>query len=195
MQSTDSFVRIPTSLLVALMRSRLSGCQWRVLLWVIRNTYGWNRPWATFTWYRLAKTLDMNRSCALRAGKTLLAAKILGVQSGQVGIQVDSGLWDKRILVPQIDASRQLLMPGIDGASKQRKPMPPSNECGPAKQPRRCQGATLFRRAKDSSKDRLKTYKDRREYKTDDARQRQKGALGEPPASAAPIPGKYERLS
>src|SRR5579859_3545212 len=98
MHLNDSFVRIPTRLLDALLKARLSQTQGLVLLWVIRQTYGWNRPQTTFTWYRVAKELDLDRPTVYRSGKALVEARVLTVDGEHVGVQVDSKLWDPLIL-------------------------------------------------------------------------------------------------
>jgi len=192
------FVRISTGLLEALLRVRLSGTQWRILLWVVRHTYGWNREWTPFTWYRLAKELDMDRAAAFRAGNALIQAQLLMLKQRQLAVQMDDGLWDGRLYRPADDA-QQLWMPGINVARKQRRPLPGDNATVAGTQPKRCQEATLFRRAKDSSKDNLKTYKDRYWHKNDGERHpatatdhAERRLLA---GAAAPIPGKYDGLS
>ena len=77
MTGPDRFIRLPTDVLEALLRKRLSGAQWRIIFWVIRHTYGWNRPSTPFTWYRIAKELGMSRPALYRAGQALLAKGIL----------------------------------------------------------------------------------------------------------------------
>lgn len=186
MTGSERFVRVPTEVLEALLLKRLSGGHYRLLLWVIRNTYGWNRSSVPFTWYRIAQDLGMSRPALYRAGKTLVTAGILLMHEGQLGIQIGSG------------DGRQLPIPGLDVACEQRPPLPGSNVSIAGKQPKRCRQATLFRRAKDSSKDRSKTYKDRHGH---EGRERFPLAAREnterrPLAGAAkPIPGKYDGLS
>src|SRR5882672_6073138 len=90
---TERFVRLPTALLEALVRVRLSGSQWRIVLWVIRQTLGWNRSTTAFSWYRIARDLALDRGGLLRAGRMLLRSGILYSGGGQLGIQEDSTLW------------------------------------------------------------------------------------------------------
>jgi hypothetical protein len=54
-------------LLEALLQSRLSRTQYLIVLWSIRHTYGWNRRWVSFTWYRVAKDLHVDRALVFRA--------------------------------------------------------------------------------------------------------------------------------
>jgi hypothetical protein len=58
--------------LEALLSSRLTGVQLRIILWVIRHTAGWNRTLTPFSWYRIAKKIGGNRAVVWRAGRTLL---------------------------------------------------------------------------------------------------------------------------
>jgi phage replication O-like protein O len=194
--ASGAFVRLPTELLEKLLRLRLRGSEWNVLLWVVRQTYGWNRAWAPFTWYRIAKELGMDRSRTYRAGQALVARRLFTVQIGQIALQAESTAWASQGGTSPV-VSRPRFVPGSYGAARQRKTLPDNNASVANEQPKRCSQATLFRRAKDSSKDKLKTYKDR--TPTDDARHRL-GTMANtqrPPLAGAarPIPRKYARLS
>ena len=193
----DRFVRLSTELLEALVSSRLTGVELRIILWVIRHTAGWNRNVTPFTWYRIAKRLGGSRAVVWRAGRNLVKANILFLENRQLGIHKDFQ-WRLPRLTPTGDAAQQLWMPGMDVAWEQRRPLPGSNASVAAGQRTRCMEATLFRRAKDSSKDRLKTYKKPGPL-SDASRQRfQNGAFNEqrhPAGAARPIPRKYDSLS
>ena len=153
----NRFVRLSTDLLESLLRARLTGAQWRVLLWVIRYTDGWNRDWTSFTWYRMAKELDLNRAVTYRAGQALLKANILVSEEGRLAVQRAGDLWDAEVVSDRADAPRQLWIPEISVAQEQRPALPGNNASVAGRQRKRCQETTVFRRAKDSSKDRLKT--------------------------------------
>src|SRR5258708_39571922 len=116
----DRFVRLPTILLEALWRLRLTGAQWRVLLWVLRYTEGWNRARTPFTWYRMAKELDLGRPATYRAGLTLLRAEILILSEGLLAIQREDRLWDRRVLGGRVAHPEQLRMAEIDVAGEPR---------------------------------------------------------------------------
>lgn len=146
MAQLDRFVRIPTELLEALLHARLNGTQCRILLWVIRHTYGWHRRTVVFSWYQIAKALSLDRGGVVRAGNALLQAGILQARDGWLGIQTDRGQWDRGILPPSDDVS-QLWISGIEAMTK-------IIATDDARHRKRCQESSLFRRAKDSSKDR-----------------------------------------
>ena len=199
MHLNDSFVRIPTTLLDTLIKSRLTGSQRLLLLWVIRQTYGWNRPLTAFTWYRVAKELELDRPTVYRSGKALLEARVLVRDGERIGVQAEYGLWDPRVFGAKSAGGGQLWIPGIDVGREQRKALAGTNAIGGRKQLKRWQAPTLFRRAKDSSKDILKTYKDRPQPKSDDVRHRhreERVIQRQPSAGAAkPDPHKYDGLS
>jgi phage replication O-like protein O len=158
MRATYSFVRVPTSVVDALMRSRLSGSQWRVLLWVMRQTYGWHRARTPFTWYGLAKALAMDRAGAFRAGRALLQTGVLVLEGNQIGVQMDSGLWNRH-LVTNSEPGQPPGTPKEGVVAGQRQALLHDNETVVSQQLNRCQETTLFRRAKDSSKEKIKKYK------------------------------------
>jgi hypothetical protein len=178
--------------------SRLTGIQLRIVLWVIRNTAGWNRTLTPFSWYRIAKKIGGNRAVVWRAGRALLQTHVLFLEDDQLGIQKEGDQWCLLRLSRTSDAARQLWMTEGDVAAEQRQPLPISNAAVAAGQRIRCPEATVFRRAKDRCKDRLKTS-----LKTgpasDATRQRfQNGAFSEhhhPAGAARPIPGKYDSVS
>jgi phage replication O-like protein O len=193
----DRFLRISNALIETLLRAQLSGAQWRVLLWVIRHTHGWNRCSTSFTWYRLAKDISLDRAAAYRAGQALLRSGVLVLQEEKLGLQPDSANWGRGVLSSRQIDSRQLWIPGIDVVRGQRKPLSASNASVVKQQRLRCPETTLFRRAKDSSKDNLKTYKDRHKH-ADLARRaanlentKRRHLAG----AARPIPGKYDSIS
>ena len=193
----NRFLRISNALVEALFRARLSGAQWRVLLWVIRQTHGWNRRSTLFTWYRVAKDVAMDRATAYRSGQALLRAGVLILADAQLGIQEDSENWGGGVLSLQAVDARQLWMPGMDVVRAQRKPLSGSNASVGKEQRLRCQETTLFRRAKDSSKDKSKTYKDRRRdadprHHTARIEDTERQHLAD---ATKPLRGKYDRLS
>jgi phage replication O-like protein O len=196
---SDRFVRVPTALLEALLHAPLSGGQYRVLLWALRHTYGWNRPSTPFTWYRIAQDLGLNRATAFRAGQVLLKAGILKLHDTQLSIEANSALWDRDIVNAPCVAGRQLWIPGMSVTGAQRQPLLGDNAGVAGTQPKRCPDATLFRRAKDSSKDRLKTYLKTGPHKECDLRHRLSATANikrrHLAGAAEPIPGKYDRLS
>jgi phage replication O-like protein O len=174
----DKFVRLSTKLLEALLASHVTGVQLRIILWVIRNTDGWNRRLTPFSWYQMANKLGANRAVVWRAGQRLLQDRVLLLEDGQLAIEKDDGQWRVPRLAQACKDDRQLWMPGIDVAKEQRQPLPGSNANIAAGQWKRCPEATVFRRAKDSSKDNLKTYKDKHPCETVASKQRLQETTG-----------------
>lgn len=175
------------------MCARLNGAQWRVLLWVIRQTHGWNRRSAAFTWYQIAKDVALDRATAYRAGQRLIKARILILADGELEIQEDFHTWGHGVLAPRPADSGQLWLPGLTVVRLQRPPLSGRNGSVVKAQPLRCQEPTLFRRAKDS-KDNIKTYKYRHRHSARSPKGRRPGDCT-PAGAAEPIPGKYDGLS
>lgn len=88
------FTRIPTVFLEALFRLHLNGTEWAIMMWTVRNTFGWNRDSTRFSWYRVAKTVATDRAAVYRTGKKLVAARLLVVVDGRLAVQTDSRLWN-----------------------------------------------------------------------------------------------------
>jgi phage replication O-like protein O len=195
--TADGFLRISNRLFEALLRLDLTATQWSILLWTLRNTTGWNRDTTYFSWYRIAKELSLDRGGVARAGRRLLGASVLFVREGQLGIKEDHNGWDRRIFRCPYDDTGQLWMLGVRDDQRQRKPMTGDIASDDGSHRNRCQESSLFRRAKDSSKYRLKTYKDRQSSKSDHALHRATANIERRllAGAARPIPGKYDGLS
>jgi phage replication O-like protein O len=191
------FLRISNRLFDALLCARLCGAQWRVLLWVIRYTCGWNRVATSFTWYGIAKDLGLDRAAVYRAGQALVHTGVLVQEEGRLGIEMDSENWAADVRCATARHARQLTWPEIDVAGEHRQTLPGGNAGVVTRHRKRCQDTTVFRRPKDSSKDNLKTNKDR--GGADGAcHLRRTTNSAQPPlltGAAGPIPGKYDRLS
>ncbi|PWU05837.1 MAG: hypothetical protein C5B51_13645 [Terriglobia bacterium] len=187
----DRFIRLPTPLLEALLRTPLNGVQSRIVLWVIRQTLGWNRDLAPFSWYRIATDLGLDRGGVARAGARLLRSGMLTAQGRQLGIDQDSHRWGP----PQESARDKEAMTIIHVDGCHPKAMTDLTATDDDCHQKRCQGSSLFRRAKDSRKDNIKKKRKRDAGAT--APGYESGALSErhPAGAARPIPGKYEGLS
>jgi phage replication O-like protein O len=90
LSNPDPFVRLSNRLLEALLACHLTGIQLRIVLWVLRNTDGWNRRLTPFRWSQIARKLDNPRTVVWRAGQRLLQANVLLLEEGQLRIQKDA---------------------------------------------------------------------------------------------------------
>jgi phage replication O-like protein O len=193
---TDRFVRLSTELLETLFSTRLTGVQLRIVLWVIRNTVGWNRNLTPFSWYRIAKKIGGDRAVVWRAGQTLLEAHVLILEDGQLGVQKERRQWRVPPVAPLCNSEQQIWIPECDVANEQRQSLLASNAGNAGEQRVRCAEATVFRRAKDRCLDKIKNYI--KTTATSDVTQRSRdGALNEhqhPAGAACPIPGKYDGI-
>jgi phage replication O-like protein O len=189
---SQRFVRVPTDLLEAALRLHLNGTQWRIFFWVVRQTLGWNRPTTLFSWYRIARELSADRGGVVRCGRGLLHSGILYLDGKQIGIRLDSTCW---ATLGGRSTSRPTMTVGNDAACPP-KAVADVIASGDARLLERGQESSLFRRTKDSGKDRSKTFKEKE--MGNDLRQRfQHGAFSEhhPACEARTIPGKYDRVS
>jgi hypothetical protein len=194
MPGPDRFVRVPTELLDALLHTPMNGTQWRILFWVIRRTLGWNRDLTLFSWYQIARDLGLDRGGVVRTGNRLTQAGVLSAVGNQIGVGHDPTLWERSRLAPQGS-----VMTDVNADDCHRKPMTEIIGSDGNRHRKRGQESSLFRRAKDSSKDRLKTCKDMHSRKpqdrhhdpatTDNVERRLLAG------AAKPIPGKYDRIS
>jgi hypothetical protein len=148
----------------------------------------------------MAKELALDRPAAYRAGQTLLQAGILVSQEGHLALEKVRAHWNTNVLQTGRRGPRQLLMPGISVARVRRWPLSANNAPVAGPQLKRCLEATVFRRAKDSSKERLKTYKEKHLPECDDVSRHANGPSNNPKrqhlaGAAQPIPGKYDGIS
>ena len=81
------YVVIPERLLRALGRSRFSGTQWRILLWVIRQIGRRKQKTVAISWSGIAKALSLNRGSTYRAAKGLLRTRLLFEKKGRFGLR------------------------------------------------------------------------------------------------------------
>lgn len=189
---SQRFVRVPTELLEAVLRLHLTGAQWRILFWVIRQTLGWNRHTISFSWYRMARELSLDRGGVARSGRTLIHSGILVLAGKQIGIQPNPAAWT-RMGSPSADQATSIETSDAAGPRNAKAAVIVSEDERPRN---RGQKSSLFRHAKDSIKERSKTYKEKLADK-DWRHSFQHGALSQhhPAGEARAIPGKYDRIS
>jgi len=164
-----SFVRIPSGLYDYLLAKRFTASEIRILLWVVRKTFGWNRDTTLFTWYQIAKDLDLDRAGVLRAGKALVAQGVLSTNQGRIGLKGAQS----PDATPDFDAG--------DGSH----PVPSGS--GDDDQRNRRQESPVFRRAIDSSKDKHHIW-------SPSSLPRNPTPL-HPAGAAQPVAGKYDDIS
>jgi phage replication O-like protein O len=196
---TNTFVRVPTDLLEALLRVRLTETGWRIVLWVIRQTFGWNRQTVPYSWYRIARDLSMDRGGVVRTGNSLLRANVLHIREARLGLQQNYREWDGGIYPCRHDHDGQLWMPGLGADGRHRTPMTRISASDDDSHRNRCHASSVFRRAIDSSKDKIKIYKDRPARLRDAAHggASSSGTAERRPfaGAAKPIAGKYDGVS
>lgn len=87
----DAYTRIFHELLEPLIQLDRPGLQFRILLWVARNSYGrGGEHFAPFSWRRIAKNIKADRRGVARAGAALRRDGLLKLnEAGEIGICKD----------------------------------------------------------------------------------------------------------
>lgn len=93
-QLENGFTPIANELMDALVKVDLSGTEWRVLLLILRQSYGWSRKSADLSHNDIARRTGMSRGAAIKAVKRLIARRMLTKDSIQMdtngSIQTDT---------------------------------------------------------------------------------------------------------
>lgn len=76
-QTENGYLRLANELAEALMKAPLNGSQWRVVMGVIRESYGWDRKLAPLSLRRLAAMTGMDRRNVRREIATLVTAGVI----------------------------------------------------------------------------------------------------------------------
>ena len=95
-QVEDGFTRIANEILEALVRVSLSRNEWRVLMVVVRQTYGYGKKTDSISLSQFSRATGMMSHNAYRALKSLEAKKMIIVQHGRLNcysFQKDYSLW------------------------------------------------------------------------------------------------------
>jgi hypothetical protein len=135
----------------------------------------------------------MDRGGVVRAGNKLLQAGVLYSEGNQIGVQQENSRWKS----PRHATQEEQPMTRVSADKGQRKAMTVIITSDDACHRKRCLESALFRWAKDSSKDKLKTYKNRNphvdaQHQTGAASNNERRPLV---GAATPIPGKYDGIS
>src|SRR5262245_59917815 len=96
MAENGGYTRIPNEILEALARAPLSAREHRVVLAVVRQTYGWNRTATPLSAYRLAQFVGVDASQRTKVSRTLSRLKARGILTNGlagVGIQKSYDTW------------------------------------------------------------------------------------------------------
>ena len=174
-----TFVMVPTALVQELMRQHLSGLQYRIIWWTITRTFGWHRSKAMFSWYGVAQELAADRGATVRAGNKLVATDFVVIGPGRrIGFPDRFAISEAEKAMPS-GSDPEILVPNDSShtdAKEHRK---------------RCQTASDFRRAKDSSKDKNNNERGGKPPQGEKPRDRKDPNNA---GAARPIPGKYRHV-
>lgn len=98
-QLKHGYMRIVNEVIDALIRSRILEPRGRMVLWVLRNTWGWKRKMVKIGDLRtMEKDMNISKSSIARAIKTLSKAKIfICDDDGRLGFNKDWETWAKNL--------------------------------------------------------------------------------------------------
>jgi phage replication O-like protein O len=114
-QKENGSVMVANELLGALIKAKLNGVEWRVIMTVIRKTYGFNKKFDRISFTQFQEHTDSCRSVINKAIKSLVAKRILVANKlplgNEYGLNKDYDSWvvAKKILVAKIDQTSSQL--------------------------------------------------------------------------------------
>ena len=114
-QVEDGHVRIANTVLDALTQLKVCGGQMRAVLWVIRNSWGWGKKVAPFSWSMLARALGTDRRTIKRDVAALVARRVLTIKETTIAIQKDYEKWDPCAVCPGAGSTGGAGAPGAGG--------------------------------------------------------------------------------
>jgi DNA-directed RNA polymerase specialized sigma24 family protein len=86
-RAREKSVVIRARTLLVLMKLRLSGTQWRILLWVLLQTARRKQRTAPFRWRDIAQQLALDPTGVARAARKLVHTGLLFVHQGRLGLR------------------------------------------------------------------------------------------------------------
>lgn len=90
----DRYTKLSNELLQAFYKARMFGHRARVLFWVIRHSYGWNRKWAPDPGPReIGRQMEMDHSHVIKTLKGLVRAGILKREGDRFYLVKDYEKW------------------------------------------------------------------------------------------------------
>jgi len=78
-QCENGYTKIANELMEALIRTRIPGEQMKVVFYIIRYSYGWDKKTCTATHSEISKKTDMHRAAVQRAVQNLYMKRIIDV--------------------------------------------------------------------------------------------------------------------
>lgn len=92
-QCENGHVRIATEVIEQLAKINLPAYEWRVLLCVLRKTWGWRKKTDFIPLSNISQITGLPRSHACRARRSLIEKNILTEQNGRYGFNKDYDTW------------------------------------------------------------------------------------------------------
>ena len=93
-QAENGYVRLANELMEALSRINLASYEWRVLICILRLTYGWQKKFDCISISRIAQITRLPRPHICRAKKSLLQKNLLIENNGLIGPNKNYDSWN-----------------------------------------------------------------------------------------------------
>ena len=97
-QKENGHTRLANEILEAMMTDEEYNISARIIYWIFRNTYGWNRKSTNFSWAKIAREIGARREHVSRAGLRLIEKKRIFVDGEKIGFQKNHEKWEKRTI-------------------------------------------------------------------------------------------------
>lgn len=92
-QTRNGYSRIANELIEAFAQVNLRPYEWRVLMYVVRKTYGWNKKSDVLSVSQIAEGTKLQKPHACRAKNSLVKKNILRIEAGKTGLNKDYESW------------------------------------------------------------------------------------------------------
>jgi phage replication O-like protein O len=94
-QAENGHLKIAHEIVEQLYASPLSGSELRVVLFVLRKTWGWQKKEDYLSISQVEKATKLNRTTVVETLNKLVAKRLLGVAKGQLGISINAYQFNK----------------------------------------------------------------------------------------------------
>ena len=96
-QKEHGYTAIANEIVEAFMRLNLSPHEWRVLLCVIRYSYGWNKKTAVLTCKQLADLTGIDTRLIPRISKRVVSKRVVIREGSSFKLQKDYSRWTSSV--------------------------------------------------------------------------------------------------
>ncbi len=92
-QKENGHIGIATEIIEALIRQKLSGSEWQLIMTVIRKTWGWQKKEDVISLSQFEKSTELHHTVVCRAKKRLVAKNILLIRNNSIKFNKNYEQW------------------------------------------------------------------------------------------------------